>query len=436
MKPPKRTKKLLVYLDQNFISEIAKQNLKTMVRPEFTDLYEILKVGFLEEKLVVPQSHFHDIETSLAPLLKQHIVRYQNYVGQIALNHPYRVEEYQIGRSLQQFLGVDADPLSIDIAFRDDPDQRVKKYNITVDSHFELLELRTGRLRHASQLEILRKAIIKEGLSFEQQLEREFLDSERYYLKSAQVNYGHLATERQFIDFAKNQDFRKTPIVSISARLNAMVLTQRTRPIKEGDATDISILSTYLPYMDIIGTDSFMATNLKILKIDKEFGVSVYSAKTMSLRELIIHLTEYVSATDRVNRPAISAFVLPTPSVKSEAFKVYHQLGIAAGYGFKDAEYVEVFGFDDGCMPQYELRQFSGRPLPFYGLQDVDPIALPPGGTLDDVIRICREYCNSTHFVLIDNYQKLPNYFFHSVLLSISANCSVVHGYKIYPAKV
>jgi len=82
---PKPTKKLLVYLDQNFISEIAKRDLNTNVKPEFTDLYEILKTGFIEEKLVVPQSHFHDIETSLAPILKALIVKYQNHVGQISL---------------------------------------------------------------------------------------------------------------------------------------------------------------------------------------------------------------------------------------------------------------------------------------------------------------------------------------------------------------
>lgn len=67
---PKRTKKLLVYLDQNFISEMAKADFNDRVKQEWKGLYELLKEGFLDEKLVVPQSWFHDIETSLAPVLK------------------------------------------------------------------------------------------------------------------------------------------------------------------------------------------------------------------------------------------------------------------------------------------------------------------------------------------------------------------------------
>ena len=87
------------------------------MRPKFTDHYEILKMGFLEETLVVPQSHLHDVETSLAPILKQQIVKYQNYVGPVSLNHEYHEQDHQIGRSLQRFLGEDEDPLEIEIAF-------------------------------------------------------------------------------------------------------------------------------------------------------------------------------------------------------------------------------------------------------------------------------------------------------------------------------
>jgi hypothetical protein len=67
---PKRTKKLLIYLDQNFISEIAKAGINNRVKPEWKQLFELLKEGFLDEKLVVPQSRFHSLETSLAPALK------------------------------------------------------------------------------------------------------------------------------------------------------------------------------------------------------------------------------------------------------------------------------------------------------------------------------------------------------------------------------
>jgi hypothetical protein len=75
---PKRTKKLLVYLDQNFISEMAKADVNDKVKQEWKDLFPLLKEGFLEEKLVVPQSWFHNVETSFALALKGRIVSYQN----------------------------------------------------------------------------------------------------------------------------------------------------------------------------------------------------------------------------------------------------------------------------------------------------------------------------------------------------------------------
>lgn len=66
----KRTKKLLVYLDQNFLSEMSKAGVNMRVRPEFKEIYELLHQDFVDEKLVVPQSLLHDIESSFATHLK------------------------------------------------------------------------------------------------------------------------------------------------------------------------------------------------------------------------------------------------------------------------------------------------------------------------------------------------------------------------------
>jgi hypothetical protein len=156
---PKRTKKLLVYLDQNFLSEISKADVNDKVKSEFKELYDVIKTGFQEEKLMVPQSEFHEIETSLAPARKERIVHFQNFIGQVSLNHPRIVQEEQIGAALQRFLGEDIDPLGIRIAFRDDPDKRVEPYNITVDAHLERRDLRTPRINHAQNIEALRLRI-------------------------------------------------------------------------------------------------------------------------------------------------------------------------------------------------------------------------------------------------------------------------------------
>ena len=42
---PKLTKKLLVYLDQNFLSEIAKFSTQPRIKPEFGEVFQFLKKG-------------------------------------------------------------------------------------------------------------------------------------------------------------------------------------------------------------------------------------------------------------------------------------------------------------------------------------------------------------------------------------------------------
>ena len=70
-------------MDQNFISDMAKADSNKRVKPEFKHIYELLHEGFLDEKLVVSASWFHEVETSLSGELKKRIVSYQNYLGQL-----------------------------------------------------------------------------------------------------------------------------------------------------------------------------------------------------------------------------------------------------------------------------------------------------------------------------------------------------------------
>ena len=82
----KRTQKLLVYLDQNFLSEMSKADVNEKVRPEFKEIYELLHWGFVDEKLVVPGSLLHEIESSLATHLKDRIISYQLYLAYASLS--------------------------------------------------------------------------------------------------------------------------------------------------------------------------------------------------------------------------------------------------------------------------------------------------------------------------------------------------------------
>jgi len=95
-------------------------------------------------------------------------------------------------------------------------------------------------------------------------------------------------------------------------------------------------------------------------------------------------------------------------------------------------EYGELYAFDNGAMSKYELPQLPGKPVPFYGLQDVPPIDLPAGSTEEQILEMCRARCRSYHFVLIDAYKDIKDTFMLGAAMSAEANLDETEGYRIF----
>jgi len=76
-----------------------------------------------------------------------------------------------------------------------------------------------------------------------------------------------------------------------------------------------------------------------------------------------------------------------------------------------------------------------GHELPFYGLQDVDPIKLEPGTTMEGILNICREHCKSDQFLLIDDYCPIEKTFLVNVVMRAEAGIETSDGYRIYAKK-
>lgn len=98
-------------------------------------------------------------------------------------------------------------------------------------------------------------------------------------------------------------------------------------------------------------------------------------------------------------------------------------------------EYGEIYAFDDGAMPAYELPQARGVPVPFCGLQDVTRIEVPRGISDDNILAICRGRCRSDHFVLIDEYKEIPETFMLGAAISAEHGMETTHGYRIYKTR-
>src|ERR1017187_7179677 len=182
---PKKTKKLLVYLDQNFLSAMAKADADEKINPAFTEIYRLLHQGFVGEKLVVPASVLHDIESSLATQLKDRIATYQGYLGQVRLRRPEEIWNRQIEATLAEFSGrLPEDPLDPKLAFLDDPDQRVQHHGINIDAHLERFDFRATRHRTAQGLEALRLRIVQQGIGCYEQLRIEQQEQRDHFLRT------------------------------------------------------------------------------------------------------------------------------------------------------------------------------------------------------------------------------------------------------------
>jgi hypothetical protein len=127
----------------------------------------------------------------------------------------------------------------------------------------------------------------------------------------------------------------------------------------------------------------------------------------------------------------MTAFVLPPKERRDESFQFFYQLGSALrAMGIN--EYGELYAFDDGAMPKYELTLPPGASVPFYGLEDVTTIELPRGATEEEILNICRERCRSDHFVLIDEYKEIPDTFMLGAAMCAESNKDSTQGYRIF----
>jgi hypothetical protein len=429
----KRTQKLLVYLDQNFLSGMSRADTDEKVRPEFKEVYELLHQGFVDEKLVVPSSLLHDIESSLATHLKDRIVTYQHYLGQVRLYRPDEIRNAQTFEALDRFMGrTPEDPLRPEAAFLDHPDQRVERFDISVESHLETRNFRQSRHRAANELEELRQRLLQRKVTYDQQLKVE-QDAQRDQFLQTYSTYCGPVSEgkiKELTAFTQSVHFTNIPLLRIEAHLLTSILTRKpNRQIKPSDATDIDALSAYAPYMDVVCTDAFMAEQFR--DIAEEYLVTLFHAKTSSLREFKAFLENHLSGAPPIRCPSMTAFVLPPKVRRDESFRFFYRLGSALrAMGMN--EYGELYAFDDGAMPKYELTQLPGAPVPFYGLQDVATIELPRGATEEEILNICREHCRSDHFILIDEYKEIPETFMLGAAMCAEGNMDSTHGYRIF----
>jgi len=336
-------KKLILYLDQNFLSDIEKaaSESKDDIRlKKFEDLGKLITKLVKEEKVICPISSYHSQESPIKfrkPILDQAF----NFSWDLHFRTELDLRLHQIADSCVDFFGVrNLVPPSEwwEISFGVNPDLPNSSRGrgnifIHVRRDIKLLdeihkENKDGYLGWVTKIQ---ERVRSEGLTFER-CKKEEIDSwgkatfvnpvkEIHELKIKDLpptfnqTCGYLNaldaisifyrlkiacnSNKTINKFLSSNEIKDIPLAKIQGTLFAAILTGHVDyNNKPSSQMDININSMVLPYVDIFCTDSANKELIKQLKLDKEYNVELYSMKDIDL--LINRLSSLHSVTSLV----------------------------------------------------------------------------------------------------------------------------------------
>lgn len=330
--------KIKVYLDQNFISNLAKARAGRVEGGHWLSLYELLD-GLVHnrEKVACPASFFHQRESSmsqeLAPGIEEVVTRLS---WGLQLKPWQQALRFQVHRAMCRFLAKPEKPSQWFEAFCHDPDAPTTDRSVRFRGTDLLLHLRWQiplelinsdkriRERYPELMGKVKTAVA--GTDFESHVEvekRAFVDY--HYLVPAkraeeafcsdrplgtladvwgpfeggewsilQEMWRDLGGERaQLNDFLASEHFKACPFLDIQSRLYAALLVyDPDRLPKPGDYYDTQIIATAMPHCDVLAIDSYMKGLAGRIGLDKKYGVQVFSARQADLESLLAFLEE------------------------------------------------------------------------------------------------------------------------------------------------
>ncbi len=291
--------KLIVYLDQNFISDMAKFDLEDKqdkVKPALKDIFSEIKNGVDEEKFLSPDSWIHAIETAAKsdPALRKAIHSYQGYLGQVTLRDPWAIKSSQFISALLNWCEIklgQQDPWRL--AFRENPNKRMENFKVSVPMpNLGLAELDSASIKKLSEIR-------RNGISADDQYKKEMETSRQHYkhlLKRRFISVlrRHNISIQKAEKFIDSHEFTQIPNIDLFCQLWSKNLANKERNDSQlgHDYNDIEFLAAYLPYCDVIATDKYMKSILQELKLDKKYSCRLYTMRDTDLQEMNTLLKE------------------------------------------------------------------------------------------------------------------------------------------------
>jgi hypothetical protein len=214
-------------------------------------------------------------------------------------NYSMSVRDYQTRQFMEAFIyNKGRVEINYKEFFIDDPEKQLSSNSkFIVSADLGLLEkpekLKKRNIDRLNKLENLRQSIVKQNISFEEQLEKEFMaelagisilsnkpiDKLTYQdfigVNDYWIYWNNLSDSySDFLSFFYSSYYRKTPVINIDCQMSAKILTGND-PFRSGHTMDISHASAAIPYVNIFITDRYMKKIICDLKIDDYYETKV-----------------------------------------------------------------------------------------------------------------------------------------------------------------
>lgn len=276
--------------------------------PEYRALYNRLKELVDADKVICPESRFHEWE-SVDPKLataSQGVLTKLSYG--LEFRDPRDICMIQAVRAVREFLGLPPDGAEQwEDAFEDDPHEPVDYRTIHLGEGRAILTIpwpidssppwptqymndRNAELGKyalcnlAEQTEVQKAGVIE--YLYGKQIDEESI-GEAGKLRDYWCQLG--APREKLSEFLKSDYLRNCPFIDIHSTMQAaMGCCEPNRKPEEGDAFDTLIMATVLPYCDIVATSKDMQALLEQTKLVGQavrYRASVYSAKRQDVQD-------------------------------------------------------------------------------------------------------------------------------------------------------
>ncbi len=326
--------KKIVYLDQNWLSDMAKavrlESASSVNREYFTELYNVVLEATADDKVICPTAPMHTTESNFDAKRRADFLSVDNTISRgLSFNESDQISHDQLIMAASAFAGTEqANTPWWWIPFNRDPDVADSALprpssGIEVFVAFEAWVNEERRMRNQIGAPLYRKykdarKALKLSYQDEVKFSRRQLFHEGHFGIAEALSLAgdvpagfdvlyHNSVTRQHMRtleisgicdrgagitaFMTSDEFTQAPYLSIRAKLMAAdIVNYADRRPENSLLSDFDIAATVTPYVDIFATENYLAALLRTTHVDTEFECKVF---TMRQRDALL---EYLTA--------------------------------------------------------------------------------------------------------------------------------------------